>query len=71
MGAWFGKRSGVSARTILLALVLAVLLWGVSEYRRVTREAERERARQAIDDCFANGLGQYCADTAKRLELDK
>ena len=63
----------MKARTILLAAILAVLLFGVCEYHRVTSEAERERARQAIGDCFVSHaeLGidaKQCVDMARAID---
>ena len=69
---WYSLGERMKAHIIISALILAVLLWGVSEYVKVTRAAERERARQAVSDCFVShaeiGIdGQQCVDMANVL----
>jgi hypothetical protein len=69
---WYSLGERMKAHIIISALILAVLSWGVSEYVNVTRAAVRERARQAVDDCFewhvANRIpAQECVDMASAI----
>ena len=73
MGARRPAGGSVKAQVVISALILVVLLCGVCEYHRVTREAERERAREAVDDCFewhvANRTpAQVCVDMAQTAD---